>query len=68
MRVAAAQAVRLEVCPVRRECGDLWAEGPYGEVVAPDLAVVRALEDLCFEGGLAVDTCMKEGSVTSVFC
>ena len=57
MLVAPREAHRLEVRPVRQRLGDLGPEGFHAEIVPPDLAVVRVLQDLGFEGGFEVDAC-----------
>lgn len=57
VRVSPSQTVRVEVSAVLLRSGDLWAKLVDREIVSPNLTVVRALEDLSFEGRLAVDTC-----------
>ena len=66
MRVASCKTVCVEMCAVFLGGGDFGTERVHGEIVTPDLTVVRAFEDLSFERGLAIDTWDKNDLMLSL--
>lgn len=66
MRILSSQAVSVEVSAVLIRGSNLRTEGVHREIVAPDLAVVCAVEDLSLKRRLAVDTCVQKLSQITV--